>query len=475
MAQAKDGGNTGRRRRGSPLALPLLLSLASSPASSSSDAMPTAASCPSCVSGRWGCERPCPAANKLRSYKFDFRYKLGQCWEEIPKDGRSIIVDVDLWCSMQHTQLFLSCDNMNDYDTTGIAIVQDCKANSNGADLVKESCAWACKHGRPVARCLWEFAHAGTLRNSRLKNCWLAEECAGVSADVTVMCEPHTTFNVSAEVGVLQGDLQAALLNHQAAEQRVIEANKAHEVTKAQKASSLSAEAVAEQREKDKAELKDSQETLALARERLSGVMAELNETRNHLEANQTLHKEVKQNHKQDQEKLQGMLTEASAELSKSRDVVESLNYTNQQQAFAHSHQRRSLMGEIALYRAKLIAEQAAHNATKSALEAESDAADEAEAHLRLALVGLGFVMILCGGSGIFLLMRARKWRSLAITSLTEQASNMGTQVVMGRPIGMANSNSVDDPTLKGAYPVKPDGSGAVDLPMAHPSKEAWT
>lgn len=384
-----------------------------------------------------------------------------------------MMVDVDLWCSMEHTRLFLSCANMNHYDTSGIALLEGCKADAAGFNLVREGCAWACKHGRPVARCLWEFGYAGRLLDSRLKHCWLAEACSGSSIDVSVACEPDLMLNVSAEVGDLQADLEAAVASHRAAEQRLAEALAAHNHTKAkfnEHFGNLSAEALAEQRKAEKEELEDAQDGLYLARKRLSGVAAELQETRKHLEANQTLHEARSQSHAEERGRLQGMLSQASEELNKTRDALSAQRSANEKQSFLRSHERRSLVGEILVYEAKWLAEQAAHNATKGELQTKSEAVDEANAWLSVALVALGLVLCLCSGGALFLVIRERKWRSLAIS----RASNMGAHVVLGRPVG-TSGGSEDNATLNGAYPVKPQLAGEEPRKMESTPKAAWT
>jgi len=404
-------------------------------------------------------------------YAFSFRYSMGGCWEEIPKDGRSMIIDVDLWCSMPHSQMFLGCDNMNDYDTSGIAMLEGCSASDEQASqLVQETCEWACKHGRPVARCLWKFAREGRLQNDRLRNCWLAEACGGQKFDVTVACEPHSTLNVGAEVARLDTELAGALQAHTEAEQRFVEAETAHNASKEEFSKHFgdaSAEDIAKQRQEEKVELEDSQEALYLARERLAGVMAELDETQQHLEGNKTSHAE-------EQQKLQSMLSQASSELNNTRSMLAAQRERHDYVTEVHRHQRRSLIGEIAMYEAKWLEEQAAHNDTKSQLKSKADDAEEAKGWLNVTLVALAFVTIMCAVFTMYLVCRERKWRSIAVRS----ASNMGAHVVLGRPVTTSGAPvDVSGTSLKEAYPVKPtlDSAGQDELSVFDPNpKIAW-
>jgi len=292
----------------------------------------------------------------------------------------------------------------------------------------------------------------------------MTEACNGTKVDVAVACEPNSMRNVSAEMNMLQTDLAAAIAAHRAADQRVATEVAAHNATKAH-FGNISAEAAAKQLAAQKSEIEFSRQSLFLTSERLAGVVSELEETRKQLQENRTLHQAASKSGAAEQKQLQGMLSEASTELRKTHVELKTFRAENNALHVSHVHSTRSLLGEVAFYEAKWRDEQTAHNKTKGQLKSESEAHDEARSWLVLSLVALGFVMVACMGCIIFMVARARKWRSLALS----RAANMGAQVVLGRPVGV--NEGVGD-----TFPNKPQASdGNPPVGLVSTPKVAWS
>jgi len=292
-----------------------------------------------------------------------------------------------------------------------------------------------------VARCLWEFGQDRRLPSGRLQNCWLVETCGGLTVDVAVTCKPNKMLNVTAEMAALQADLLAAIAAHRAAEQRVVEAELAQNATQAAAAHDAT-----------KKELENSKEALYLARERLSGMEAELQETQKQLEANRSLHHAVNQSHHEAREKLRSMLHDASHELNHTRHVLES--HRNQSDALSQRHQsvRRSLLGEIAHFEKMWKDEQASHNSTKLRLKAQEDAAAASRSWLNMTLIALAVVVSSCSACVCFLSIQKRQWRQMALS----RATSLGAQVVLGRPVGEQGTVVEINDVLRSATPVMP-------------------
>jgi len=370
-----------------------------------------------------------------------------------------MIMDVNMWCQNSHTMLFLSCGNMDDFDHSGISMLDDCPADATG--LVRESCHWVCKGGRPVARCVWEFARSTSLiLPGQLQTCWLSEACNGQTVDVTAACKPNLVFNATDVILGLQKDLAAAINAHRTAEDRVQQVEKLHNATKALMSGNLSHNltnkaAVAKWEE----ELASSRQEMSMAVGRLSGVSSELQDAQTQLEARGALHAALNQSHAREREELKNMLSQASMELNRSHWLSYLHHFVSETQYQTDKKARRSLLTSIAEYEQRWRAEQAAHNQTKMQLQSESESADEARSWLVVTLVVLGFILVICTGCITFLVIRQRKWRSLAINA----ASNVGAEVVLGRPVGSAGSSAYPAGNVFEAFPVKPQEPG-----MAH-------
>jgi len=254
---------------------------------------------------------------------------------------------------------------------------------------------------------------------------------------------------VTEEMVTLQIDLQASIAAHRAAEQRVTEAVSANNATNASHNAT-------------KKELENSEQALYLARERLGGMEAELQETRKQLESNRSVHDAVNYSHTKARQQLRSMLLEASYELNHTRDALQSHRNQNVVQSRSHWHEKRSLVGEIAYFEKKWKNEQGSHNATKLRLKQKQEAADEARSWLNVTLVALVLFVTICSGCVCFLILREKKWRDLALS----RASDLGAQVVLGRPVGAEGHVIEVNEVLKTATPVKP----------GHPpnSKVAW-
>jgi len=154
---------------------------------------PTAEECPDCVEGTFRCPRTCTAPEPFfRMYHFDFAYHAHQCFEEIPTDTGSVMLDLDVWCVQPASQIYMDCYNMYTMAFTGINILGSCVGGAHDASLVRESCLWECKNGRPAARCIWEFDLSKRHDiKTRAEDCWLQERC-GVGSQITVdvICSP---------------------------------------------------------------------------------------------------------------------------------------------------------------------------------------------------------------------------------------------------------------------------------------------
>lgn len=181
---------------------------------------PTPQECPECHSGVYRCEYAC---NEQHSYSFNFQYDSGACWEQIPQDDRSMIMDIDLWCQIPNTAyLPLTCDNFHLYDFDGVSQLSGCEGNANATGLARESCSWECKNGRPVIRCIWTFGFDDYYDlGERLQECWLSHRCSNESTtepdalsrtDFRVVCEPTEPVVASfvTRVATVRRDVLAA-------------------------------------------------------------------------------------------------------------------------------------------------------------------------------------------------------------------------------------------------------------------------
>jgi len=356
-----------------------------------------------------------------------------------------------MWCQDPLTIFFLSCDNMDVYDHSGISMLDDCRADATGLELVRESCHWVCKGGRPVARCVWEFArNTSLILPGQLQTCWLSEACNGQTVDLTVACKPNLVFNVTDVVLDLQKDLSAAINAHRTAEDRVKQVEKLHNATKELLKGNLSQD------------VSVAREELSMARGRLSGVTSELQDAQTQLEAGNA-------SHAREREELKSLLSQASVELNRSQFFILAIHGAHKKDKKV----RRSLLTSIAEYELRWRAEQAAHNQTKMQLQSESESADEARSWLVVTLVVLGFILVICTGCIMFLVNRQRKWRSLAISA----ASNaiVGAEVVLGRPVASSATGNASE-----AWPVKTVESGMTssssETPLqCHTPKMAWS
>lgn len=184
----------------------------------------TEAECPTCVFGNWSCpRRTCTEAGPRALESFDFTYVTAGCWAVIPATTHSIIMDLNTACAGADPSL--TCDTMQNFGFDGLSILRGCDATSGAAaDLVQERCGWACKHGRPTARCEWAFNPHRRLEPLRgpLQACWFLTTCTGAHEEVRVGCIPIPPWRPAGE---------ATRPEVEQVEQALLEANAAHNAT----------------------------------------------------------------------------------------------------------------------------------------------------------------------------------------------------------------------------------------------------
>jgi len=353
-----------------------------------------------------------------------------------------MLADIDIWCQLLPTQLFLRCDNMHNYDFSGIRMIEGCKGDALAASLVRESCNWVCKHNRPYARCLWEFAHEGVIFGGRLRACWLAEDCGTQDTVVSVVCEPNPRDNTTAaEIATLEADLSAALSAHSSA---------VAELAQAKSQLNQTNQEFNQHNQSRQAQIETAEQSLYLAQERLSGITAELHEAQKELEAAVSSHAEASDRHEEEKKQLQTLISQATAHLNSSQSAYSDLLANHTATKMQLTQQAIGLLDEVKRYadllevereshdetKDKLRSQTAAHEDTKNKLKSQEEEAEEARAWLTLVLIAFGFVMLVCLGAVVGLMVRQRKWRNLALS----RAAIIGGHVVMGRPVGVNGS-----------------------------------
>eukprot|EP00929_Paragymnodinium_shiwhaense_P012792 TRINITY_DN120689_c0_g1_i1.p1 TRINITY_DN120689_c0_g1~~TRINITY_DN120689_c0_g1_i1.p1 ORF type:complete len:359 (-),score=60.62 TRINITY_DN120689_c0_g1_i1:256-1332(-) len=187
--------------------------------------------CADCVYAKFSCARPC-VQEYLRAYTFDFAYYSGRCWERMPGDDNSVMLDFDVWCAEPSSKPTLNCSSMYGLPFQGLSILGSCMGSRNDSALVRESCFWECKNGRPAARCLWEFDHEGQLGlQNRLQQCWMRDRCDEGRADhqvvVDVVCKPDVGLVSKVDAAGTKkafGELQVSSQEHQRRSEEVEEA-----------------------------------------------------------------------------------------------------------------------------------------------------------------------------------------------------------------------------------------------------------
>lgn len=157
--------------------------------------LPTKENCPECAFGKWSCPLyACTRGAALPVLTTNFTYQADKCWKEIPLDGRTLQLDVDITC---HEPDVLSCDTMSNYVFAGVEMFSYCQAKSETAlQLATETCGWACKDDRVVARCTWSFDPRGDFfgNGSHLESCWLHKVCTSVGLEVHGACRPNAIW-----------------------------------------------------------------------------------------------------------------------------------------------------------------------------------------------------------------------------------------------------------------------------------------
>uniref|UniRef100_A0A7S4Q9L2 Uncharacterized protein n=1 Tax=Alexandrium monilatum TaxID=311494 RepID=A0A7S4Q9L2_9DINO len=206
-----------------------------------SEPPPMVAECPECSIGTFRCPqvesagapKSCMDPNfQLRRLRTDFSYVQGTCWEVIPRDRHSVQVDLDIWCRQGP---FMQCSMMERHDISAISILSGCSpASGKAAELVSEKCTWVCKHGKPVARCLWTFDPVGMFQATQggLETCWLSSTCTGTDVEVTATCRPTALWQQAnsskADMAKVREVLTSTHVARQRAEKELSQATAAH-------------------------------------------------------------------------------------------------------------------------------------------------------------------------------------------------------------------------------------------------------
>jgi len=151
---------------------------------------------------------------------FDFHYKTDHCFEQFAFDGLSMLQDFDVYCANgRRARKVISCDNMHQYCTMGVALLSGCQHSEAAGDIVEETCGWVCKNKRPVLRCKYRFDPRGVLGYTPwgLDACVLMGTCTAKREEaLDITCKPR----VSAPGG--GGGDTSALMNEIASLQKSI-------------------------------------------------------------------------------------------------------------------------------------------------------------------------------------------------------------------------------------------------------------
>lgn len=467
---------------------------------------PTSQECPECHSGIYHCEYEC---FEQHSYSFNFQYDSGACWEQIPQDDRSMIMDIDVWCQIPNTvYLPLMCDNFHLYDFDGVSQLSGCEGNANATGLARESCSWECKNGRPVIRCIWTFGFDDYYDlGERMQECWLSHHCSNESGaedalartDFHVVCQPTEPVVASfvTRVATVRRDVlasrgsvreaevhySASLSSHQEAQAELEEAEASRTMADAALTSARAAYDLAEADE-----LRVQTSTLAVATEASStaGTDFDLAFRRSAVtglelaEANATWQAALEHlaSITHDMESVLGSLrnsdqnltfTQAEALLS---ETLADLNATSAELAGERASHNvthvtltghaMSLRAELARYALLLERERTAHLQTQTRLSHSNHNLDRAEGTVTwlVVLLGLLAATVVTLGLGLLLTFVYRKQNQGSMTG----EIGIGV-VVMGRPVTPTQGGS--SPSAHNGHPLGMSGS-------APASKVAW-
>lgn len=179
----------------------------------------------SCSKTFFDCNRSCEG--EAANFELPFTWKQeGDCDERGPLNKTAIRLDFDLWCLYPGLQVctdrtcrsrIMDCRNMNAWQSPAFSGTRGCRQRQLIApDSLQMGilCQWACKVGRPTARCILDFARpfAGQAELIRdFETCYFNETCVGERAsNVTVMCKkqslpPHlpSQWSSDSQVSVL--------------------------------------------------------------------------------------------------------------------------------------------------------------------------------------------------------------------------------------------------------------------------------
>mmetsp|Transcript_62100 Transcript_62100/g.134804 ORF Transcript_62100/g.134804 Transcript_62100/m.134804 type:complete len:689 (+) Transcript_62100:41-2107(+) len=172
------------------------------------------ADCPGCASTTWQCERQCRYDWNF-GYDFTWQHGEGSCDEVIPRNSSAMQFDWDLWCAepaafmycrtdqtgercMQPFTPLIGCDNMQSVRVDGLSLLDGCDLDPKN-DLVRETCDWACKHNRPVFRCMLHFDGDGRYgMTGNMEKCWLHSNCEdGITSMAKATCKPEQALVVA--------------------------------------------------------------------------------------------------------------------------------------------------------------------------------------------------------------------------------------------------------------------------------------
>lgn len=361
---------------------------------------PTPEECPECVYHSLPCPGRTCTGDDGTWFDFNFVYDCGMCWEVMVANKHSMQLDVDLHCKIPSSLIFLTCDNMLQFDFDGVSLLEGC--NTEASDFVREACGWQCKHGRPIARCTIDFDYnnAYGIRDN-LDNCWSTQRCIGSAVQLDLGCKteprPSTAPDLSAR------------------EERLVAAMREHNETK-QELAAVASDAPDNLRHEMEAKY-------LAAYLKLESAILELN---------------VSMATQADMKVMDALLAAASDELNATREDARSdrevwdAKFALQEQGSREA--RMSFKAEVARQDAKLAEEQRALEAAR---------AREKRNEVWLYLCGFG-LMVMCMAMCAVLICLVRyrwKWLRLLHTAVERQDN---TVYVIGRPAGSDKARDMD-------------------------------
>lgn len=72
-----------------------------------------------------------PAGEVQVQFDFAWKHEVGSCRETIPWNESAVLDDFDVWCMYFGIEPYLHCDNMHQWDPSGLALFGGCTGTTN--------------------------------------------------------------------------------------------------------------------------------------------------------------------------------------------------------------------------------------------------------------------------------------------------------------------------------------------------------